>query len=112
MCMRMRMHIAQAHPWWLGLYNNERVFRALQFDRASRSCRMDTAASRGTAHPLALAGNKEAIAVNQNWAGSVGSLVRKWNPAHDNASSPLAARPASPLRLPLISYQEYHTLSC
>jgi hypothetical protein len=33
--------------------------------------------------------NKEVIAVNQNWAGSVGSLVRKWNPAHDNASSPL-----------------------
>jgi hypothetical protein len=25
--------------------------------------------------------NKEAIAVNQQWAGSVGALIRKWNPA-------------------------------
>jgi hypothetical protein len=31
--------------------------------------------------------NKEAIAINQNWAGSVGTLVKKWNPAHDNTSS-------------------------
>ena len=29
--------------------------------------------------------------MNQQWAGSVGSLVRKWNPAHDNKSSPLFA---------------------
>ena len=35
--------------------------------------------------------NKEAIAVNQLWAGSVGALIRKWNPAHENESSPLYA---------------------
>ena len=33
--------------------------------------------------------NKEAIAVNQQWAGSVGGLVKKWNPEHLNESSPL-----------------------
>ena len=33
--------------------------------------------------------NKEAIAVNQNWAGSVGMLVKKWNPQSQNASAPL-----------------------
>ena len=32
--------------------------------------------------------NKEAIAVNQNWAGSVGALVKTWNPQEDNASAP------------------------
>ena len=31
------------------------------------------------------------FAVNQQWAGSVGTLVRKWNPAHGNKSSPLFA---------------------
>eukprot|EP01047_Picozoa_sp_COSAG01_P090645 COSAG01_NODE_22447_length_855_cov_1.169312_1_plen_102_part_10 len=33
----------------------------------------------------------QAIAVNQQWAGSVGALIRKWNPAHNNESSPLFA---------------------
>ena len=33
--------------------------------------------------------NREAIAVDQKWAGSVGALIREWNPAHENASSPL-----------------------
>ena len=32
--------------------------------------------------------NTEAIAVNQNWAGSVGTLVKKWNPQETNASAP------------------------
>lgn len=36
-----------------------------------------------------LLSNREALAVNQNWAGSVGALLRKWNPAHENASSPM-----------------------
>lgn len=33
--------------------------------------------------------NREALAVNQQWAGSAGSLIRKWNPASENRSSPL-----------------------
>ena len=35
--------------------------------------------------------NKEAIAVNQQWAGSAGALVKMWNPDEENTSAPLFA---------------------